>query len=174
LPIALSNIVKDSYPEWFLPARIVLKRQKRGWEEEFDNEKAIYQALAPIQGKVVPVCYGEAQCSETETTGPRALVLSDIGGVSLSDSAAQGLGISELEKMLEESFRALSGCKVAHDDRNLDNYRLVDRKSIMIIDFDSSYVLDADEDPDFVTFCSVRFVSRYYSLLHRDSTKSWL
>jgi hypothetical protein len=75
--------------------------------------------------------------------------------------------------MLEESFRALSGCKVAHDDRNLDNYRLVDGKSIMIIDFDSSYVLDADEDPDFVTFCSVRFVS-YYSLLHRDSTKSWL
>jgi hypothetical protein len=71
LPIALSNIIKDSYPEWFLPARIVLKRQKRGWEEELDNEKAIYQALAPIQGKVVPVCYGEAQCSETETTGPR-------------------------------------------------------------------------------------------------------
>lgn len=78
LPPPLSALVKSWFPEWFLPPRIVLKSQKRGWDEEFENEKAIYQTLSSIQGHIVPVCYGEASCPETEITTTRALVLSDV------------------------------------------------------------------------------------------------
>ncbi|KAL2262683.1 hypothetical protein VTK26DRAFT_436 [Humicola hyalothermophila] len=80
--------------------------------------------LAPVQGQVVPVCYGEASCAATEDTGPRALVLSDIGGIGL-------LGVT-------------------HDDGKLDNYRLVgeNRDRVMVIDFDSSYNMAETEDPE--------------------------
>jgi hypothetical protein len=172
LALLLGNTInlKSRFPEWFLPSHIVLKRQKFGWDDHFANEKAIYRRLAPIQGKFVPVCYGEARCAETEETGPRALVLSDVGGVTLKDSAARGLGGEELERMLEVAFRALSACRVAHDDRNLGNYRLVDgRKRVGIIDFEHSYVLGVDEDQELVTASSVRFVSKYYGMRHGGS-----
>jgi hypothetical protein len=173
LPVAVCAMVKSRCPEWFLPPRIVLKRQKKGWDEEFDNEKAIYKTLTPVQGSAVPICYGEAACAETETTGTRALVLSDIGGVSLHEDAARGLEVAQLEKMLSEPFRALASLKVAHDDYKLDNYRLVENK-IIVIDFDSSYIFET-EDPEFVTFRSVKFVSRLYNNVHRGGAMmSWL
>ncbi|GAB1318830.1 hypothetical protein MFIFM68171_09040 [Madurella fahalii] len=162
LPVALCIIIQSWFPEWFLPSRIVLKRQKKGGDDELDNEKAIYQALAPVQGKVVPVCYGEAECTETEMTGTRALVLSDVEGVSLHEDDARGLDVAQLEGMLSEPFRALAELKVSHDDYKLDNYRLVGDR-IMII------------DPDFVTFRSVKFVSRLYNNVHRGGAMmSWL
>lgn len=171
--MALCAIIKPSFTEWVLLPRIVLKRQKRGWDEEFDNEKAIYQVLTPVQGKAVPVCYGEAECTKTETTGTRALVLSDIGGVSLHEDNARGLGVAQLEGMLSEPFRALAELRVSHDDYKLDNYRLVGGR-IMIIDFDSSYIFET-EDPDFVTFRSTKFVSRLYNNVHRGGAMmSWL
>ncbi|KXX77344.1 hypothetical protein MMYC01_205568 [Madurella mycetomatis] len=173
VPVALCAIIKSWFPESFLPSRIVLKRQKKDWDDEFDNEKAIYQTLAPVQGKAVPVCYGEVECTETETTGKRALVLSDIGGVSLHEDDARGLEVAELEGMLSKPFRALAELKVSHDDYKLDNYRLVGDK-IMIIDFDSSYIFETEE-PDFVTFRSVKFVSRLYNNVHRGgAAMSWL
>jgi hypothetical protein len=165
LALVLGNTLKSRYPEWFLPRRIVLKRQKFGWDDHFDNEKAIYRALTSIQGRVVPVCYGEARCAETNDTGPRTLVLSDVGGVTLKDGAARGLVGGDLERMLGDAFRALSGCRVAHDDRNLGNYRLVDNRTrIAILDFEHSYVLRDDEDPDLITASSVRFVAKYYGM----------
>jgi hypothetical protein len=171
LALVLGNTVKSRYPEWFLPRRIVLKRQKSGWEDHFDNEKAIYRALTSIQGRVVPVCYGEARCAETDETGPLALVLSDVGGVTLKDRAASGVAGGDLERMLGDAFRALSGCRVAHDDRNLGNYRLVDNRTrIAILDFEHSYELRDDEDPDLMTASSVRFVAKYYGMRHGDAT----
>ena len=161
--------MKTWRPEWFLPLRIVLKRQKEGWEDEFDNEKSIYEALTPIQGKVVPVCYGEAECPETDMTGTRALVLSDVGGVSLHEDGAAGLTVQQVEAMLSESFSGLSNLQVSHDDFKLDNYRLVGDK-IIIIDFDSSYGFET-EDPEFVTFRSVKFVSRLYNNVHRGEAR---
>lgn len=62
LPAPLRDMLRSRWPEWFLPPNIVLKRQKIGWDEEFDNETAIYRRLAPLQGTVVPVCYGVAHC----------------------------------------------------------------------------------------------------------------
>lgn len=62
-------------PEWFLPREIVLKKEKEGWGEEFETEKATYEALKPLQGDAIPICYGEI-----DYDGRRTLVLSDVGG----------------------------------------------------------------------------------------------
>jgi len=77
--------------------------------------------------------------------------------------------VEQLEAMLSEPFRALAELKVSHDDYKLDNYRLVGDK-IIIIDFDSSYIFET-EDPDFVTFRSVKFVSRLYNNVHRGGAR---
>ncbi|ODA83597.1 hypothetical protein RJ55_02112 [Drechmeria coniospora] len=53
--------------------------QKEGWDEEFDTEKTAHEKITPLQGIVVPVCYGELQYE-----GARSLLLSDIGGGNLA------------------------------------------------------------------------------------------
>ena len=58
---------------------IILKVQKSGWDEEFDTEKAAYEKLKRLQGRVIPICYGQAQYE-----GTRALILSDIGGACIA------------------------------------------------------------------------------------------
>ncbi|KAK4155047.1 hypothetical protein C8A00DRAFT_32132 [Chaetomidium leptoderma] len=137
LPETLRSMLHSRWPEWFLPAaRIVLKRQKAGWDEEFDNERAVYQQRL-----------GPAECPVTAATGPRALVLSDIGGIGLH-------------------WRALTNLGVTHDDSKLDNFRLVaDRTRIMVIDFDSSYVMTTD-DPEFNATSDAKFATEQYWLVH--------
>ncbi|KAK0750124.1 hypothetical protein B0T18DRAFT_322209 [Schizothecium vesticola] len=125
LPAPLRAIVQSRWPEWFLPPKIVLKRQKLGWDEEFDNEKSIYQRLAPLQGTVVPVFYGEASCPATEDTGTRALVFSHVDGIGLYEEAAGGMEREEVRSMLMASLLAMSSLGVIHDDYKLDNFVLV-------------------------------------------------
>jgi hypothetical protein len=88
------------------------KRQRRDLDEEFDNEKAIYQQLAPLQGTVVPVCYGEASCPATKETGTRALVLLHADGVGLNEEAAGGMEREKVETMLMASLLAMSSLGV--------------------------------------------------------------
>lgn len=54
-----------------LPSRSHTKL-KTTWDTEFDDEKRIYQKLAPLQGHAIPVFYGESTCHG----GTRALLLS--------------------------------------------------------------------------------------------------
>ena len=173
LPVSLRNMLVTRWPEWFLPPKIVLKRQKAGWDEEFDNEKTIYQRLSPLQGTVVSVCYGEAVCPATETTTSRALVLSDVGGIGLYEDAAGGMETEHVEVMLVESLQALANLGVAHDDSKLDNYRLIGDK-IIAIDFDSSYIMDKDDDPEFHARCDAKFATRLYSQAHGGTQPKYL
>jgi RIO-like serine/threonine protein kinase len=145
----------------------VLKRQKAAWDEEFENEKAIYERLASVQGTIVPVCYGEATCPATDATGPRALVLSDIGGIGLYEDAAGGLDTEHVEGMLLQALRELTHLGVVHDDSKLDNFRLVgDRERIMVIDFDSSHIIEPTEDPEYSARSDARFATEQYWLAH--------
>lgn len=70
---------QSCFPEWALPGQLVLKKQKDGWDEEFETEKAMYAKLAPLQDVVIPRCFGQLRYE-----GTRALLLSDIGGVCLA------------------------------------------------------------------------------------------
>ncbi|KAK3317209.1 hypothetical protein B0T19DRAFT_287455 [Cercophora scortea] len=162
LPTPLRACVQSRWPERILPPNIVLKRQKIDWVDEFDNELAIYRRLAPLQGTVIPVCYGEAKCPATESTGTRALVLSDVGGIGLDEPAAGGLETEHVESMLMESLQALTSLGVVHDDAKLDNYRLVGDR-IVVIDFDSSDILQSgDDDVDLYVKSDAKFATRLY------------
>jgi hypothetical protein len=84
LPLSLRSWVRSAFPEWFLPEKIVLKKQKSGWEDELDTEKATYEKLRCLQGLVIPTCYGQLQYE-----GSRALVLSDIGGACVAEPGVE-------------------------------------------------------------------------------------
>jgi hypothetical protein len=67
----------------------VLKKDKVTLERHFVNEKAVYDKLYDLTGRVIPFRYGGY---EGRASGRRALVLSD-EGTSLS-----GLGTGEMER----------------------------------------------------------------------------
>jgi len=124
----------SSFPEWVLPNRIVLKRQKKGWDEEFDDEIVNYEKFKPLQGVVIPVCYGQ-----TEYRGVRALVLSDIGGACVA--APEGAILTEkvMRGLFDQALRALAELGATHDDLKLDNFHLVEKagqKAIMVLDLE--------------------------------------
>ena len=56
---------RSSFPEWILPPRLVLKTMKKGWDEEFDNEKATYAKRRSLQGVVIPNLFGELRYGNT-------------------------------------------------------------------------------------------------------------
>lgn len=168
VPDQWQSWLESRLPELFLPQKLILKREKVNWEDNFDNGKRVYQALALVQGRVVPRCYGQVKCPRTATTGNRALLLSDIGGMTLDRKATRTIGMERLGDMLWVALRAIAALGVAYDDYKLTNYRLVEDK-VMVIDFDSSYLSEVGEDdPEAVAESNVEFVARMYHNAHAD------
>ncbi|KAF5584147.1 hypothetical protein FPANT_7959 [Fusarium pseudoanthophilum] len=146
------------FPEWFLPDKIVLKRQKENWEEEFDHEIVAYNRLRPIQGLTIPRLYGTIQYANT-----RALILSDIGGSSLSTPDGAVLDEQDLEPLLHQALTSLNQYGVCHDDTKLDNFHLVadeGKDKIMIVDLESA---DFDQTEEELAYTAK---SKTKSLLH--------
>lgn len=138
LPQLLQNWIRPSFPEWFLPSTVIVKIEKPDWDEEFENEKKYYAKLQDLQGKYIPVCYGEARCG-----GKRALVLSDLGGLELAGEDPVIVPLADLKSMLTETYSALLSYGVEQGDTKLDNVLLVGDK-VMIFDFD--YACDEDKN----------------------------
>ncbi|KAH8813140.1 hypothetical protein F5884DRAFT_325654 [Xylogone sp. PMI_703] len=101
------------------PYRLIIKTQKKGAEEEFNNEKAMYQAMQSLQGLYLPVYYGEI-----ELNGVPALIISDVGGVPLNDRNLK-LDVRKLKEKLEEVYRATLEYGVCQTDSKLDNFHRV-------------------------------------------------
>ncbi|KAH6855370.1 hypothetical protein B0I37DRAFT_402155 [Chaetomium sp. MPI-CAGE-AT-0009] len=164
LPSPIRRAPARWLPEWFLPQHIILKRQKKNWDGEFDNEKA----RGPPSATARPGAPRPSRPEHERLSCP-------MSGASpcMRTLPAIYLGVKELEAMLSEAFRPLVELRVAHDDCKIDNYRLVGDR-IMVIDFDSSYVMDgADSDPDFIQ-SSVKWVLGQYNSAHRPGTPcSW-
>jgi hypothetical protein len=145
-----------------------MKREKVNWEAEFDSEKNIYQALAPVQGRVVRRCYGPVHCPRTDETGPRALLLSDVGGISLHSRTTRSVGMERLKAMMPRAaFRAATAPNVAHDDYLPTNHRPAGDK-VTPPDFDPSYSIEEGQDPEFMAECGANFVTRLYHHAHGD------
>jgi predicted Ser/Thr protein kinase len=69
--------------------------------------------------------------------------------------------------MLLEALLALTSLGVTHDDSKLDNFRLVgDRDRIMVIDFDSSYIMAETDDPEVNARSDANFAAEQYWLAH--------
>ncbi|POR39748.1 Uncharacterized protein TPAR_00066 [Tolypocladium paradoxum] len=142
-PSALRSWVQANFPEWVLPANIVLKKQKDDWEEEFDTEKATYEKLRCLQGHVIPICYGQI-----EYDGARALILSDVGGACLAEPEGVVLHERELRPLLDQALSALASCGISHDDIKLDNFHLVGQGHnwmIVVVDLERVDELSKEE-----------------------------
>ncbi|KAK4133954.1 hypothetical protein BT67DRAFT_456398 [Trichocladium antarcticum] len=161
LPSSLRSWASSLFPEWFLPTNIILKKQKPGWEEEFDTEQATYQRLKCLQGLVIPTYYGQATHNKT-----RALVLSDIGGACVAEPAGAVLREQDVRPLFDQALGALASQGISHDDLKLDNFHLVDRggdRAIMVVDLER--VNELPPEPDRCARLvrnDVRFLMRAY------------
>ncbi|KAL2017963.1 hypothetical protein VTK56DRAFT_1495 [Thermocarpiscus australiensis] len=127
LPSRVRGWLDSSFPEWNLPSRVILKKQKEGWEEEFEMEKATYAKLRPLQGIVIPRLLGELRYDNA-----RALLLSDIGGACLATPEGALLEPADLRRMLCQALTALSHFGISQDDIKLDNFQLTGDKIMMV------------------------------------------
>ncbi len=148
LPFLVLKLIAPFFPRWTLARTFILKLQKPDWDEEFENEKRMYARLSAIQGSTVPICFGE-----TSLDGRRALLLSDVGRVTLCDKPSLQRDRDEMEKMIEDAFWALAKFGVGYGDIKLDNFHLVncpggDNHKIMIVDLESVEELDPRRGPE--------------------------
>ncbi|KAM3497821.1 hypothetical protein MY10362_008843 [Beauveria mimosiformis] len=126
---------------WSLPTTIVVKKLKPNSDDEFTNELRMYETLKTLQGKQIPVCYGEAYYD-----GTRALVLEDVGGVSLYHrSALVEMSEEQIAQMILASYRPMISLNLAYDDWKLDNFHLVDGRVVFL---DLEYVYELDYEPE--------------------------
>lgn len=133
LPIFIQTIIATIFPGLFLPDRVVLKKVKPGWLEEFDNEKHIYERLQSLQGRVIPHYFGEAQFE-----GTRALILSEVVGIMPWEQKLPPLQADEFKELVEVAFQELNAFSLAYDDIKLDNMILVQDR-VVLVDLESVY-----------------------------------
>ena len=143
----VQGLAKAIWPGLFLPDLVVLKVQKVGWDEEFENERRMYNRLKPLQGTVIPTLNGE-----TVFYGRPALVLSYIDGASLHK--ARHLEVSEVEQMLKDAYQALAVHGVVQEDINLDNFIVVDGR-IVILDMEEMVEPPDADEIDFAAYSVV-------------------
>ncbi|KAJ5350963.1 hypothetical protein N7541_008690 [Penicillium brevicompactum] len=118
-----------------LPPTVILKKQKPGWEDQFNNEKEAYNLLSRLQGTVIPILYGEAMYDRSP-----ALVLSVISGTTLLDLARGNFPESEeavLEVKIVAALQALVKYGAQYMDERLDNFLLADEDGqVKIVDLE--------------------------------------
>ncbi|KAH8649589.1 hypothetical protein BGZ61DRAFT_542266 [Ilyonectria robusta] len=132
LPYAIQNFARALVPGYFLPPRIVLKKTKPQRDDEFNNEVCMYERLRPVQGHLIPICYGLAWCD-----GTRALVLSKVNRVLPFEQPVDSpLNAAEFCRRLEVAYGELGTFGLMYGDPKLDNYLLVDGR-IVIVDLES-------------------------------------
>jgi hypothetical protein len=157
---ATGTWLQSRFPEWFLPERIVLKRQKENWEEEFDHEVVAYNRLRPIQGLTIPKLYGMIQYANT-----RALILSDIGGSCVATPEGAVLDEQDIEPLFHQALTSLNEYGICHDDTKLDNFHLVTdegRDKIMIVDLESADFEQTEEELAYTAKNKTKALLRQY------------
>ncbi|KAK3371894.1 hypothetical protein B0H63DRAFT_513445 [Podospora didyma] len=146
LPQCARSWVKSVLPEWFLPTDIILKQQKMIGEKEiakelFDTEVRAYERLKDIQGAVVPIYYGQVRYD-----GRKALILQDVGGVSLAEPVCATLEVEEFSRLLQECYRALHAFAVHQSDAQCGNFHLIGGR-LMALDLEmADFDLPADDN----------------------------
>jgi RIO-like serine/threonine protein kinase len=156
---------RTTFPEWFLPNRLVLKQQKEGEEEMimaelFDTKLKAYDRLKPLQGVVIPTCFGQLYYN-----GKRALIVEYLEGVFLSSPEGATLRLEELSTLLQPCYQALHAFGVHHDDPSLSNFLLVDDGKIMVLDLESAvFDLSTDDQALFLKTSVEHLAGRYRSM----------
>lgn len=148
---------------WTLPPVVVVKKKKRGWDEEFDHERKVYQQLKALQGDIIPQLYGQVLCDNWKDDASegdcrdksghvcvcqrseKALVLSDLGTNALSEQILRAFQEPQVENMLRQTFVKMIGARYVQGDCKFDNYHLVGER-IFIVDLEKMMFIPDDDD----------------------------
>ncbi len=164
LPLFARSYVKNLFPEWFLPGHIILKTQKAGVEDEILQELSYtelkaYDRLKAVQGILVPICYGRVLYR-----GTTALLLEELGGVSLASPEGGTLGLRELSELLQICHRAMHVFGVLQSDLQMGNFQLVDGK-LLVMDFERvEFDLSLDRHTHFMASQIEQLVENYRNM----------
>ncbi|KAK4236867.1 lipopolysaccharide core heptose(II) kinase RfaY [Achaetomium macrosporum] len=127
--------------------------------ELFDTEVKAYNRLRPLQGVVIPKCYGLCYYR-----GTRALLLEHLPGVSLASPEGSTLTLEQLSALLQSCYRAIQAFGVHHEDPHMENFQLVDGR-IMALDFERvEFDLSEDDMEHFLKTSVVDMAYRYRSM----------
>lgn len=126
----------------------------------------MYARLSALQGLIIPVYFGEASLE-----GRRALVLSDIGRVTLCDQPSLQRGSNGVSRMTDAAFRALTKFGVEYGDIKLGNFHLVSASEgdrVMIVDLESIEDMDPQKTSERAMIYPADRLFRYW----KDAAKS--
>ncbi|RTE80464.1 hypothetical protein BHE90_005072 [Fusarium euwallaceae] len=157
LPLVIQSLVKSVVPSYFLPSRIVIKKLKPDWSDEFKNEKSMYERLLSLQGSLIPTCFGETTVHNT-----RALILSEVNGVEACNQEFPCLEPSEFQRRIEEAFAELAKFGLAYGDIKLDNFLLVGDR-VVIVDLESVW----EDTPDEIEYANETHIEHLISMYER-------
>lgn len=127
MPLFIQSAVGSIWPGLFLPSQLILKKLKKDWDEEFDNERQIYERLKPLQGCAIPRLYGEVRCE-----GTRALILEKVDGVLPFKQTRPYLEREELRQQVTEVLRKLQDFGLAYEDPKLSNLLLLKDRAVLL------------------------------------------
>ncbi|KAJ5343981.1 hypothetical protein MYU51_002043 [Penicillium brevicompactum] len=150
-----------------LPPTVILKKQKPGWEDEFNNEIKAYNLLSRLQGTVIPILYGEAMYD-----GSPALVLSVISGTTLLELAHGNFPESEeaaLEVKIVAALQALVKYGAQYMDERLDNFLLDDEDGqVKIVDLEHAKLSSSKVWPESFNYDTTRYLMYNKFTIARD------
>lgn len=165
LPSCLQALLRHFWPILFLPKRFILEK-KNGWDDEFDNEKAMYARLEAFQGVLIPICYGEV-----EFEGSRALVMSVIDGRKLSE--VTDLTVERVKELAESALLPLQHHGVVPDDMKLDNFILVRGDRLVLIDLEHVDEPDIPEEMTETAKSAVLMLLDNYKACQSAASMDW-
>lgn len=142
---------------------MILKKQKPGWEDQFNNEKEAYNLLSRLQGTVIPILYGEALYDRSP-----ALVLSVISGTTLLDLARGNFPESEeaaLEVKIVAALQALVKYGAQYMDERLDNFLLADEDGqVKIVDLEHVKLSSSKVWPESFNYDTTRYLMYKFTI----------
>ncbi|UKZ60640.1 uncharacterized protein TrAtP1_001911 [Trichoderma atroviride] len=156
------------FPEWYLPRNIVLKTQKKNWENEFYAEIKYYKALESLQGIYIPKYLGA-----TELNGVKSHVLSDVGGICVADidEGSEDLAPA-IEKLFRHTISAVAAMGHYQNDMRLDNFHLVGDK-IVIVDLEQMGIFSPRYNLEAIIGFLVQKMTAIFSTYQQELRDGW-
>lgn len=121
-----------------LPSTIIVKQQKFGWEDEFQQEIQAYKVLENLQGTIIPIFFGQGFFDSLD-----ALVISEVRGITLHYLARGNFDVhhEELKMHLEKALCAFDRHKAIYWDAKPDNFlfcadALPEKSKVMVVDLE--------------------------------------
>ncbi|KAJ5950329.1 uncharacterized protein N7479_008742 [Penicillium vulpinum] len=117
---------------------VIVKQQRIGWEDEFQQEIQAYKKLENLQGTIIPIFFGQGSFN-----GLDALVISEVEGITPHNLARGNFGVQQeaLKIHLEKALGAFDEHKAIYWDAKPDNFlfcadAIPEQSKVMVVDLE--------------------------------------